>query len=171
MTETDLTLEIIENENALPPFSSRECTQTLMPIPHGTLRRTINGTLIYLGNGQHRKFQSTISCKDKVPPAFEGFWKGTCLKVGCIQFMTQTVPKGTQQIQLEREALSLRLYDISGKMWPVKSEEKQLISLPSEFPGGFITYRPLLAMIVKNYHLETDEWGLSVGWTLELEEQ
>lgn len=171
MMETDLTLEILEKENALPPFSARECIQTLTPIPQGTLRRTINGVLVHIGNGEHRKFQSTISCKDKVSPAFEGFWKGTLLKVGCVQFMTQTVPQGTQRIQLEREALSLQLYDLSRKIWPIKDAEKRWVDLPSDFPGGFITYRPLLAMVVKNYHLETDEWGLSVGWTLELEEQ
>jgi len=169
--ETDLTLEIIGKGNSLPPFSARECIQTLTPISHGTLRRTINGTLVCIGNEGHRKFQSTISCKDRVPPAFEGFWKGTLLKVGCIQSLTQPVPQGTERVQLEREALSLHLYERSGKTWPIKEVGNQFVSLLAEFPGGFITYRPLLTMFVKNYHLETDEWGLSVGWTLELVEK
>lgn len=169
--ETDLTLEVLEKGNSLPPFSARECTQTLTPIPQGALRRTINGILVSVGNGGHRKFQSTISCKDKASPALDGVWQGSRLKVGCLQSMTQTVPQGTQRIQLERDALSLHLYDGQGKVWTVSEAENRWISTPSEFPGGFITYRPLLLMIVKNYHLETDEWGLSVGWVLELEEQ
>ena len=169
--ETDLTLEVLEKGNSLPPFSARECTQTLTPISQGALRRTINGILVSVGNGGHRKFQSTISCKDKASPALDGVWQGSRLKVGCLQSMTQTVPQGTPRVQLERDALSLHLYDGQGKVWTVSEAENRWVSVPLEFPGGFITYRPLLIMIVKNYHLETDEWGLSVGWVLELEEQ
>lgn len=171
MNETDLTLEFIGVGNALPPFSGRECTQTLTPIPHGALRRTINGNLVCVGNKGHRKFQSTISCKDKASPALSGIWKGTLLKVGCIQFLTQTVPQEIGRVQLEREALSLHLYENSGKFWQAEKAENRWIEIPSAFPGGFITYRPLLLMVVKNYHLETDEWDLAVGWSLELEEQ
>jgi len=171
MMDTDLILEMIGKGNSLPPFSARECIQTLTPLSQGTLRRTINGTLVCVGNGGHRKFQSTISCKDKIPPAFGGLWKGTLLKVGCIQSLTESVPKGVERIQLEREPVSLDLYEGSGKSWPVKGIETQWVSIPSRFPGGFVTYRPLLTMIVKDYRLETDEWGLSVGWALELLEQ
>jgi hypothetical protein len=171
MNETDLTLEFVSVGNSLPPFSGRECTQTLMPIPHGALRRTINGNLVWVGNKGHRKFQSLISCKDKASPALSGMWKGSLLKVGCIQSLTQIVPQRIEQIQLEREALSLHLYESSGKFWLAEKAEDRWIEIPSAFPGGFITYRPLLLMVVNNYQLETDEWGLEVGWSLELEEQ
>jgi hypothetical protein len=170
MSETDLTLEIMGKEQCFPPFSARECTQTLTPLSQGTLRRTINGTLVFLGNAGHQKFQSTISCKDKAPPAFSGLWKGSILKVGCIQSLTQTIPPKTLRIQLEREAVTLHVYDQSAKVWPVERLQDRWLSLPSAFPGGFVTYRPLLIMMVKKYHLETDEWGLTVGWSLELEE-
>jgi hypothetical protein len=171
MNETDLTLEIIGMGNSLPPFSGRECTQTLAPIPHGSLRRTINGNLVCVGNKGHRKFQSTISCKDKASPALSGIWKGTLLNVRCIQSLTQVVPEGIRRIQLEREALSLHLYEDSGKYWQAEKAEDRWVLIPSLFPGGFITYHPMLLMVVKNYRLETDEWGLDVGWLLELEEQ
>ncbi len=170
MNETDLTLEFLGKGNSLPPFSARECIQTLTPLPQGTLRRTINGVLVHIGNKGHRKFQSTISCKDKASPALDGIWKGDLVKVGCIQSLIQTVAEGRGRIQLEREAVSLALYDGKGKIWRVEKEEDRWISFSSEFPGGFIGYRPLLTMVVKNYHLETDEWNLSVGWSLELEE-
>jgi len=171
MTETDLTLEIIGHGNALAPFSVRECTQTLAPISQGVLRRTINGVLVCVGNKGHRKFESTITCKDKAPPAFDGLWKGTLLKVGCIQTMTHVVPAVIERVQLEREGLSLHLHEYGGKIWSAKMGKNREVKIPSTFPGGFLTYRPVLNMIVKNYFLETDEWGLSVGWQLELEEE
>ncbi len=171
MNETDLTLEIVGIGNSLPPFSARECTQILTPIPEGTLRRTINGILVCTGNRAHRKFQSTLSCKDKAAPALGGVWKGSLLKVGCMQSLTQAVPHGTLRIQLEREAVTLHLYEESGKLWQLEKDENRFVLIPFDFPGGFITYRPLLLMVVRNYHLETDEWGATVGWKLELEEQ
>ncbi len=171
MNETDLTLEIVGKGEALPLFSARECTQTLTLTPQDSLRRTINGHLVSIGNKAHRKFHSTVACKDKIPPAFGELWTGTLVKVGCLQSLTQTVPQGSGHILLERDAVSVYLYDEKGSFWPVKKGENRLIALPPNFPGGFLTYRPLLRMVVKNYCLETDEWGLSVGWSLELEEE
>lgn len=172
MNETDLSLEIIGRGNGLAPFSARGCTQTLAPLSQdGVLRRTINGILVSVGSSSHRKFQSTISCKDKAPPAFNGVWKGTLLKVGCIQSLTQMVPSNTQKVQLEREAISVHLHEPSGRVWPVEKGQERWVVLPPQFPGGFLTYHPLLTMMVKNYFLETDEWGASVGWMLELEEE
>lgn len=170
MNETDLILEGVERRSLFPPFSVRECTQSLTPLPQGILRRTINGTLVCIGNKGHEKFQSMISCKDKSPPAFEKLWVGTHLKVGCIQSLTQAVPVGASNISLGRDPLSCHAYDPLGKMWAIEKVEKNCVFLSPGFPGGFITYRPWLMMIVKHYHLETDEWGASVGWHLELEE-
>jgi hypothetical protein len=171
MNETDLIIRTGEKDNLFPPFSARECTQSLTPISQGVLRRTINGVLINLGNKSHRKFHSIISCKDKTPPAFEKLWVGMRLQVGCIQSLTQTISPNLPQIQLEREALSVVLYDQAGKSWPCQVKEKKNVELPAQFPGGFLTYRPCLTMMVKGYQLETDEWGLTVGWRLELEEE
>lgn len=171
MNETDLTLDIIGKGNSLTPFSSRECTQTLTPIAQGALRRTINGVLVCVGNPNHQKFQSVISCKDKTAPALSGVWKGTRLKVGCLQFLTQTILPESQKIKLDRPAVSLYVYTKEGQLWSIEKTEDQLVYLAPSFPGGYVTYRPLLLMVVKNYHLETDEWGLSVGWSLELEEE
>lgn len=171
MSETDLILESLGHPIFFPPFSARDCVQSLTPIPQENLRRTLNGELICLKNQGYRKFQSTITCKDKVPPAFEGLWIGTRLKVGCIQSLTHPVLPGNPYAQMERDAVTCHLHDLSGKEYPLKKSETLLVSIPSDFPGGFITYRPWLKMIVKNYHLETDEWNLSVEWKLDLEEE
>lgn len=170
MKETNLKLEIIGKGNALTPLSARECSQILSPIPQGILRRTINGVLVCVGNGGHRKFQSTISCRDRSSPAFEGVWKGTVVRVHCLQFITQAVPVGTTRLQLEREGENLQLYHAAGTSVHVVQSSGQWLSIPDNFPGGFVTYQPILTMLVKTYTLETDEWGLTVGWTLELEE-
>ncbi|MBS0272282.1 MAG: hypothetical protein JSR85_06510 [Proteobacteria bacterium] len=171
MKETDLTLEIVGRGSSLPPFSARECTQTLTPLPQGSLRRSINGTLIWIGNKGYQKYRSTISCKDKACPSLDGVWKGTLLRVGCLQTLTQTILKDTLQLQLEREPTSFYIYDKNGKLWPGEKRDSRWLALSPKFSGGFITYHPLLMMIVKDYTLETDEWGLSVRWTLELEEE
>ncbi len=171
MNETDLILEVVERGSLFSPFSARECTQSLTPIPQDSLRRTINGVLVCVGNKGHHKFQSTISCKDKAPPAFENLWVGTHLKVGCLQSLTQTIPAGASRIFLEREPLRCYAYDPLEKMWPIEKVEGNSVFLSPGCPGGFITYRPWLRMVVKHYHLETDEWEASVGWRLELEEE
>jgi hypothetical protein len=170
MNETDLRLEIIGQGNSLGPFSSRECIQTLSPLVPDSLRRTINGNLVSVRHPGHRKFKSTISCKDKAPPAFAGLWKGSILKVGCLQSLSHIVPAHTQQIQVERTPLSLSLVDYSGKQWTAQHLKEQWVAIPPKFPGGFLLYRPELIMAVQNYFLETDEWGATVGWQLELEE-
>ena len=170
MNETDLILEWVGKGTLFPPFSARECHQSLSPIPQSVLRRTLNGTLVCIGNKGDGKFQSTIRCKDKSPPAFETLWAGTLLKVGCMQSLTQAVSAGASSISLERNPLSCHAYDSGGKMWPIEKVEGNCVFVSRGFPGGFITYRPWLMMVVKHYHLETDEWGASVGWCLELEE-
>lgn len=171
MNDTDLRLEIIGRGNSIGLFAARGCTQTLSLLSEGITRRTINGDLICVGSGGHRKFTSIISCKDKAPPGFDGLWKGSLLKVGCIQTLSCLVPSHRQKIQVERESISTYLQDYSGNPYPVKKLEKREFEIPQNFPGGFLIYRPELKMVVQNYFLETDEWELTVGWTLELEEE
>ncbi|MDI9635443.1 hypothetical protein QPK87_21195 [Kamptonema cortianum] len=168
MSETELTLEIVGKGNFFAPYSARECIQTLTPIPQGSLRRTINGRLVWVGQTLHRKFKSTITCKDKAPPAFDGLWRGDKINVTCLQTLTQSIPQEAQEVTLEREPASICLYDHSGKIWPAPI--KQLFSLPADFSGGFVIYAPQLSMLVENYTLEVDEWGLTSCWTLELVE-
>jgi hypothetical protein len=77
--------ELIINRGGFPPLSARGCIQSLMPIESGVLKRTINGSLVYTGKGPAHKYRSIISCEDKASLAMEGFWRGSELKVGCIQ--------------------------------------------------------------------------------------
>lgn len=171
MNETELTLEIIDKGNILTKFCARECTQTLTLLPQGVLRRTINGNLVYVGHKGHQKFKSQISCKDQATPALSGVWEGTLLKVGCLQALTQIVPQEADHIDLERPFVDFQLFDNAGQSHDSLESEGKRVFLDSTFPGGYIRYQPSLKMIVKKYELETNEWGLSVGWRLDLEEE
>ncbi len=171
MNETELTLEIIDKGSILTQFCARECTQTLALLPQGVLKRTINGNLVYVGRTGHQKYESHISCKDKAVPALSGVWKGTRLKVGCLQWITQIVPPREHPFYLERPAVAVRLFDQKGETYPPPKIEGKNVLLTPPFPGGYIAYRPSLMMIVRSYTIETNEWGLSVGWQLDLEEE
>ncbi len=170
MMNTDLKLEVMGKGDLISPFSARECHQTLTTIPQAVFRRTVNGDLKCINSHGHQKFLSTIRCKDKAPPAFDGLWKGMTLKVGCIQPVTQPVNAGCLAVQMDREGFDHHLFDYGSGVWPATPSENRWMSISPGFPGGFMTYKPILFMMVKNYALETDEWGLTVGWTLDLEE-
>lgn len=167
---TDLKLEFVGKGNLIPPFSGQDCHQILNPIPQAVLRRTVNGDLKCINSQGHKKFFSTIKCKDKAPPAFDGLWKGMTLKVRCIQPVTQPVSFQSVSVQVDREGFDHHLFNYRGEVWPITPSENRWISISPGFPGGFITYKPILHMMVKSYVLETDEWGLTVGWSLDLEE-
>lgn len=171
MSETALTLEIIDKGSILTQFCTRECTQTLSLLPQGVLKRTINGNLVYVGRTGHQKYESQISCKDKAVPALSGVWKGTLLNVGCLQWLTQIILPGESHISLERPAVAVRVFDHEERTYPPRRLDGKSVFLESSFPGGYIAYRPALKMIVRSYTLETNEWGLSVGWNLDLEEE
>ena len=171
MSETDLVIEGMGQHSPFPRFSARECSQTLMPLPSGSLRRTINGELVRVGGRTHQKFCSIITCKDQTTPAFGNFWAGAYVKVGCIQTLTQSIPALASSVVLERDPLKVCVQDTKGVEILNPRYEGKTVFLPPDFPGGFVTYNPWLEMLVKTYRLETDEWGATVGWTLELEEK
>lgn len=170
MNPTDLILESLDQRYPFPPFSARECTQSLSLIETSSLRRTINGKLVSLAPLSHRKFTSTIICQDKISPGFENLSAGMELKVGCIQSLTVTLSKETRDVILERLPVSCHLYDQEGNLLKIEKEDGQKITLPPDFSGGFITYRPWLHMLIKTYQMETDEWASTVRWRLELVE-
>jgi hypothetical protein len=169
MRESELILDRI----GFPPFSSKHCQQTLIPIMNGELRRTVNGQLIYTGTDQHHKFQSVIQGQDKVCPSFEGVWRGSLIKVGCIQRLSQQT-RNTREIFLQRDPVEDSVVVIDKK-----SQEKEILLVDGrhitlkEIDNNeeyYIFYRPYLLMCVISYKLLTNEWGTSGGWQLDLEE-
>lgn len=141
-----------------------------MPIESGILRRTINGELIYAGKIQSHKYRSIISCEDKASIAMEGFWRGSELKVGCIQRLWQK-GHGTEVV-LERDPVERSVFATTPdqKEVTIESVAGRRITFTLNVLDAFVSYRPWLNMRVISFTLTTDEWGLKAGWRLELEE-
>ena len=183
--ETELTLSI----GGFPPFSARNCTQELFPVGSGQFKRTLNGELIFVVPAStHQKYASSIKGKDKTVLALEGVWRGTLLKVGCLQYIWQKVrPEQAivgSVISLERMpveqsvgilcpvSLGLKVGEVCGKDVHLGRGEASDDVGPESFPSQdvFLSYRPWLDMRVMHFSLFTDEWGLKSGWRLDLEE-
>ncbi|MBM3467889.1 MAG: hypothetical protein FJX71_00465 [Alphaproteobacteria bacterium] len=163
--------ELILSRGGFPPLSARGCIQNLIPIESGLLRRTINGSLIYVGKESGHKYRSIISCEDKASLALEGFWRGSEVRVGCIQRLWQKV--SGQEAHLERDPIegslfavtqdrkNIEIKEVSGRKVAINKKRDEVI---------FLSYRPWLNMRVIVFTLTTNEWGLKAGWKLELEE-
>lgn len=126
----------------LPPASIRGVTQTLEPIGAAAqLMRTVNGDLVDVSASAFRKYASTIRCSDQAPPALDGVWPGALVTVDCVA----------------------ELVHADGA-----TPERTVIA--SRTDGGFVFYRPRLAMRVLSFDFERDEWGAAVAWSMVLEE-
>lgn len=150
----------------MPPLSARGCVQELMPVSLGALRRTINGKLVYVGKPQ-LKYRSHIWCQDKGALASEGLWRGTLVKVGCIQRLWQKADGG--QVVLERDPVEGSVAAVDSLQVPVNITSVKGRTVVVE-RKGFICYRPWLEMRVTGFSLTTHEWEVKGGWKLELEE-
>jgi len=129
----------------VPPYSARGASQTLEPIQAAQqLRRTINGDLIDLSRPEFRKYRWTISCADQQPPAVDGVWPGRVVTVDCISELS---------------------YRTSGG-----APSRPVVSGSSRTEGDYTLYRPSLTMRVVSFSQDTDEYGATVSWSLELEE-
>ena len=126
----------------LPPAAIRGVSQTLEPIgASAQMMRTVNGALVDVSAAAFRKYASTIRCTDQAPPALDGIWPGQLVTVDCVAEL---------------------VHGLGG------TPERPVVS--SRTDGGFVFYRPRLAMRVISFETERDEWGAAVAWTLSLEE-
>lgn len=163
--------DLIISKGGFPPLFARGCVQQLMPIEAGTMRRTIEGKLIYSGQKYMNKYRSIIYCEDKAPLAYEGFWRGSELRVGCIQRIWQKITGHT--VILERDPVEGSVFSITAsqrerEVCEVNGRSVILSKVCSE--ESFVSYRPWLEMRVMNFSLMTKEWELKYAWRLELEE-
>ena len=163
--------ELILSRGGFPPLSARGCIQQLMPVEAGALQRTINGVLIYTGKPVAHKYRSVISCEDKASLALEGFWRGSEVRVGCIQRLWQKI--AGEEICLERDPVMGSVFAITAKQQEREVQEvtgRKVIFSQNNSEEAFVSYRPWLDMRVVTFSLQTNEWGLKAGWRLELEE-
>lgn len=137
----------------LPPFSSRDLSQTLDPISGisgaggnvlgSWIRRDINGNLVNLVPSQFKKYQSEITCKDIRSPALDDGWIGQLLEVQC----------------------AMELSYVSGGT-PARS----VVSGSERTVGHFIFYRPLLTMMVVGIVNGFAEYPHEYSWKMSLQE-
>lgn len=165
--------ELMLNLGGFPPLSARGCKQELMPIQQGSFYRTINGELILVGGGD-LKYRSIIECEDKTTIATNGLYPGSEVMVGCIQRLWEKVSSDD-----ENEAIILERYPVKGSVVVLDEYQKEIqvtkvdgkiVHLKDRARTCYISYRPWLNMRAITYSLNTDEWDLKGGWTLELEE-
>ncbi|MDP3372567.1 MAG: hypothetical protein Q8S21_06760 [Candidatus Paracaedibacteraceae bacterium] len=183
--ETELIIEGCD----FPPLSARGCSQELTVVDQGTFRRSVNGSLVYMGPFEH-KYKSIITCEDKVTLVNERVLsRGMEVRIGCLQRLWQQGKPGL--VTLERDAVAGSVAVIDAMQKPVNfvmidTKTVQIISDPMESAfsrpaelnfsepvfsnSSFISYRPWLLMRVISLKLHTNEWGLKAGWQLELEE-
>jgi hypothetical protein len=126
------------------PYSARGLTQTHNPIQQASQnKRTVNGNLKDISFPGFRKFASTISGADQLPPAIDGVWPGLEVEVHCL-FELQHLTGGTAS--------------------------RPVVPGSSRVEGAFTLYRPILMCRVVNFSVSTDEYGAQVSWSMELEE-
>lgn len=180
MSDTNLSLSGI----GVVPLSARGLTERLAPIENGTLRRTVNGTLVDTTLTSHRKYGLTISATDVQPPAFAGVWAGQATTVQCVTELSKkiTLTAGAaDNVTLDRKPVTG-----SGRAICRLSEVDHLTSdvTFAEVTGGWVAdvdfndtdlageayvfFRPELDCMVVRLNEDTDEYAAAPGWTLEL---
>jgi hypothetical protein len=144
MSDNFLTLLSISGID-LPPYATRDITQTLEPIQQAKqTRRTVDGVLRDISAPQFQKYKSTITCTDQQDPSLDGIWPGKQVTVDCVAELG---------------------YKTSGG-----SAQRTVVTSSSRTDGDFTFYRPRLTMRVVSYSQQTNEYGADVGWQLDLEE-
>ena len=169
MSETNLILGLV----GMPPESARNCTQIISPIPNGEFQKTVNGESVFLKSNELKKYKSTIMCKDVNIPIIDKIWIGSQINVGCIQNLWQSIEPGKTEVILIRPPVkdSVGVLNEEGQEIPFELESDNKVKIVKTYEEKiFVYFRPWLTMQVTNFQLETDEWGMSGGWKLELEE-
>jgi hypothetical protein len=128
----------------VPPYSARGLTQTLAHIDQASSSgRDVNGNLIDLSFSGFRKYKSTISGTDQLPPNVNGVWPGQQVVVDCIAELS--MDEGS-------------------------TPDRTVVPDSLATEGAHSTFRPRLTMLVMSFNLSQDEYGRQIDWSMDLEE-
>lgn len=131
---------------SVPPYSARGLKQSIAPIDQASNnRRTVNGDLVDISFSGFRKYKSTISGTDQRPPNFDGSWPGLTVTVDCIAELSFTPDEG-------------------------QTRQRPAVPGSERIEGAHTVYRPRLEMKIITFSQDQDEYGASIGWSLDLEE-
>lgn len=175
--------ELYFEHHSFPPFSLHNCTQTLR-YAH-TIRapkRTLNGNLVLIDTLiPHEKFSSTILGKYKQDPLLGQLAPGDLLKVHCLHRLWQRLPSpaGSDHppTQLQSCALlrppvpeSIQITDGKDGIYFVEWKESKLWYDPHTPSPLFVSYRPILEMVLTALRSTYAEVDLETSWSFDLEE-
>lgn len=169
MYETELRISGL----GLPPFSSRNCRQTLTPIAKKLCHRTINGRLIYTGKSTHHKYRSTIQGDDQTVPGLSQLWVGSDVSVSCIQVIWENLLPANDALFHPTKPFvpgTLRAYTLDGQEISVVEIGTDALRIEPIEDSVRVCYCPVLQMKLVNFDFSVQEWAQSSHWSLEFEE-
>lgn len=158
------------NQQGLPPFSARNCQQKITSFNPLGLRCTVNGEWVCIDPSAPLKYKTVISGTDFSSPGLHHLKIGEKIMVHCIQPFTQIAQAG--QVELLRPAVlgSIQSYDALLQKIPFSNLESSVITQNFTEQTCFITYRPILTLVVTDFEMNFHEWGDQNQWILKATE-
>lgn len=154
---------------SLTPWSGHNCQQTLTAINSGSMLRTVNGKLVYVAGASQQKYQSTITSQDQLLPAFGNLWRGQVVQIHCIAELWQQFANHGGKLDRPHVVDSVRVSGAQGQVLEFVMRDNGEFTCAEE--GGFVSYRPILNMLVTAISQETSEWEFASKWCLQAEEE
>ena len=156
-----------------PPFSTGNCSQTLMPLNQQKVWRTINGEAITGEIRQPNKYKTFISGYDVNLPCFGAISIGSKVFIECIQRLwVQMDADGRGIIDKNPVEESVVALDDNKNLYELIREDDRIFMLrdKGDKEAIFLGYKPCLEMIVTGLRIENEEWGKGYKWELQAEE-
>lgn len=164
--------------------SDRNITENLRPIENGQRRRTINGDLKSLGSQHFNKYELNLNGTDLRSPSLDGIWLGDTIQIGCLTELTYlakkplsptptnfTYPDGSagsgHAITVSREFVpsSLIIRDVNGLISDPVYADGMTIYLSDFDRDYYVTYRPILTVMVDAWDVSEAEREATVNWS------
>lgn len=166
MSETNLKI----GEIIFPVGSARGITQSFDLVDNGSLRRTVNGTLVDTTRQVNRKYTTSISCNDMGMPTLTGLWRGMQVDVDCISKFREFYNPPSEIVNITRTPVdgSIVGYNSLGEKVEFISQDELELTFDSEV--SFVDYSPRLTMLVSSVSHDEDEYGAETSWSIDLEE-
>lgn len=141
----------------LTPYSARGLKQSFTLIEGAKQqRRNLDGVLRDLSRAEFRKYSTVIEGKDLDPPEFGENWPGMIVTVGWALEFAVRVSGGEPM-----SPLSLP-FDTSPPSMAVPGSIR--------YANGFLFYRPLRVMMIREFTGDFEEWPADYSWSLTLED-
>jgi len=156
-----------------PRLSCRDVIQTLTPIPHGEIRRSVNGELCYVGTKRHHKYKSTVTCADQNLPGVQQLWVGATVTMQCVSTLWENLVLGAEgEHELSRPAVpgSIKIVNEADEVVEHTYEDGVLTLPMGEGEKVIVSYRPVLSMRITAFDFKEGEWEKGSQWRLSLEE-